>query len=399
MFRMIPIFFSLLAIYLCFRLVFPTKMSKKAKFFLCLLILVSSQCFYLSEMAIGFFSGVFEKPSHDTWRFFYVGQAFFVLLLLLVLFRDLVLLLNFILTKLGLRLPLPNLRSTTSAVFLLLFSFFLGGHAVWEALKVPEVREVSVPIVGLDPRLDGLTIAQISDTHIGAIFGRDWLQAVVDRTNALNPDITVITGDIIDSTPAQVADELPPLRDLKAKYGVFFGVGNHEYYRGLEAWVNYFQSTGMPLLMNSHHVVYVPDANGAPLVVAGITDSHGASARSMFGNADSSSELFAPPDVKAALAGSPPEAMNIVLGHQPKTAQENSRSGVRLQLAGHTHGGLIFPLMPLVAQANGGFVRGLYDVNGMSLYVSPGSGLWGGFPMRLLVPSEITLLTLKAVSP
>ena len=84
----------------------------------------------------------------------------------------------------------------------------------------------------------------------------------------------------------------------------------------------------------------------------------------------------------------------LMLSHRPSLAPESAKAGASLQLSGHTHGGLILPVTPLIAAFNGGYVSGPYTVDGMPLYVSSGSGLWGGIPLRLFVPSEITLITL-----
>ena len=100
------------------------------------------------------------------------------------------------------------------------------------------------------------------------------------------------------------------------------------------------------------------------------------------------------PDPVKALSGLSKDMTKIMLSHRPSLAPESAKAGASLQLSGHTHGGLILPLMPLVAAFNGGYVSGMYAVDGMPLYVSNGSGLWGGTPLRLFVPSEITLITL-----
>ena len=87
--------------------------------------------------------------------------------------------------------------------------------------------------------------------------------------------------------------------------------------------------------------------------------------------------------------------MKLLLAHQPKPAAEAAKSGVALQVSGHTHGGMIVGIDRLVARFNAGFVAGSYRVGNLRLYVSRGSGIWNGFPIRLGVPSEITLLRLK----
>ena len=92
----------------------------------------------------------------------------------------------------------------------------------------------------------------------------------------------------------------------------------------------------------------------------------------------------------------PPETVVLLLAHQPRQAARNAAAGVDLQLSGHTHGGLIVLFDRLVALFNDGLVSGWYEVDGMPLYVSPGTALWNGFPIRLGVPAEITRLILRA---
>ena len=101
------------------------------------------------------------------------------------------------------------------------------------------------------------------------------------------------------------------------------------------------------------------------------------------------------PDLRKTFDGAPPGAVKLLLAHQPKPAAEAAKSGVALQVSGHTHGGMIVGIDRLVARFNAGFVAGSYRVGDLRLYVSRGSGIWNGFPIRLGVPSEITLLRLK----
>ncbi len=256
----------------------------------------------------------------------------------------------------------------------------LGGAGVWQGLRVPAVRRVDIFLPRLPAALDGLRLAQLSDLHISAAFPREWVQAVVERTNAFKPDVTVITGDLIDGTPQRRRDDVAPLASLHARYGVFACVGNHEYYSGLEPWLQAFRRLGLVVLRDEHRVLRI---NGAQLVLAGVSDI----VERRYGGKG--------PDAPRALAGSPQGAPRILLAHQPLEARANARLGVDLQLSGHTHGGQIVPVNLLVAALNNGYLKGLYTVGNMQLYVNPGTALWGGFPVRLLVPSEITGITLR----
>lgn len=125
-------------------------------------------------------------------------------------------------------------------------------------------------VPGLPDALNGFRIAQLSDLHIGPTFGKAWLTDVVARTDSLNPDLIVITGDVVDGSPSRLEEDVAPLADLKAKYGVIFAPGNHEYYSGIQQWLPVFQRLGMHVLMNENTQIRV---NGTPLAIAGVTDT------------------------------------------------------------------------------------------------------------------------------
>ena len=141
---------------------------------------------------------------------------------------------------------------------------------------------------------------------------------------------------------------------------------------------------GIKTLLNENALLTV---RGTPLALAGVTDK----AASRWG--------LEGPDPQKALAGIPEGVTRILLAHRPALAPDSAAAGASLQLSGHTHGGLVLPLSPVVKAFNGGFVSGAYTVAGMPLYVSNGAGLWGGTPLRLFVPSEITLITLRGNAP
>ena len=136
---------------------------------------------------------------------------------------------------------------------------------------------------------------------------------------------------------------------------------------------------GVTMLENRHVVLTLGDGK---LVIAGVTDQQGG----RFG--------FYATNTEEALRGAPYGIPVILMAHRPETAAENAKAGAALQLSGHTHGGMMPVLDSIVARFNGGYVRGWYDVGPMKLYVSRGTSLWNGFPMRLFDPAEITLLVL-----
>jgi uncharacterized protein len=190
----------------------------------------------------------------------------------------------------------------------------------------------------------------------------------------------VITGDLIDGSLEMRRADVEPLRNLRAPDGVLVIPGNHEYFFNYRAWMSHYASLGMRVLENDHVVL---ERNGGKLVFAGVTDL------------SASRSPYPAPDLVAALKGAPPDAAVILLDHQPRAARQSATAGVALQLSGHTHGGMVIGLDRLTARANNGFVSGRYDVDGMTLYVNNGTGLWPGFALRLGIPSELTRFTLR----
>jgi predicted MPP superfamily phosphohydrolase len=140
---------------------------------------------------------------------------------------------------------------------------------------------------------------------------------------------------------------------------------------------------GIRVLANAHTVLR---RDGGALVVAGVTDR------------SAPTTGHPGPDLAAALAAAPADAPIVLLDHQPANAALATAHGVKLQLSGHTHGGMIRGLDRLVARGNAGFVSGAYQVGGMLLYVSNGTALWPGFALRLGRPSEMTRITLRTSS-
>ena len=256
----------------------------------------------------------------------------------------------------------------------------LAAIGVANAMRVPPVRDVTVAIRDLPASFNGYRIVQLTDLHVSRLFTARWAQAVVDRSNAAGADLIVVTGDFIDGSVQMRRTDVEPLRHLRAPDGVYAIPGNHEYFFDYRAWMRHLSGMGFHMLPNAHAVI---DRGGAQLVLAGVTDL----------SAPSVGE--AAPDLGLALRGAPADAPVVLLDHQPRRARAAAAQGVALQLSGHTHGGMIIGLDRLVARSNAGFVSGRYELGGMTLYVSNGTGLWPGFALRLGVSSEITRVTLR----
>lgn len=271
-------------------------------------------------------------------------------------------------------LPLtPAIRSSLLICTALGLSLF----GTWQSLRVPNVRTVEIPLPGLPAELNGFSIVQLSDVHIGSLLKADWLKEVVEKTNDLAADLVVLTGDMIDGSPEELRKDIEPLRGLQGRYGVYGITGNHEYYFGIQRWLPVFEDLGVVMLMNEYRTFSV---NGQNLILAGVPDQ----AARQFGESG--------PDYMS-LKGMFPDGIRVLLQHRPSSVSGNS--GADLQLSGHTHGGHLLFLKWLIATFNGGLVGGLFDFHGPKLYVSQGTGVWAGFSCRLGAPSEITHIILR----
>jgi len=247
------------------------------------------------------------------------------------------------------------------------------------ARRRARVVSVEVPIAGLPDALDGLTIVQISDIHVGPTIKARYVDAIVDAVNRLEPDLIAVTGDVVDGSVRQLAGHTEPLRRLKARHGTYLVTGNHEYYSGVEQWIAQFRHLGLHVLLNEHVVL---EHNGARFILAGVTDYSA-------GHFDEAHRS----DPAAAVAGAPSDiSIKLLLAHQPRTALAAAEAGYTLQLSGHTHGGQFFPWNFFV-RLQQPFTAGLAKLDALWIYTSRGTGYWGP-PKRLGAPSEITRLRL-----
>ena len=340
------------------------------------LVVIAALYHYWSRLSSGsIFAPEFPRPLviMFNWAF---GAILFLTLLQITL--DLGALLVALVTWQPVHIP-AGARATVGAI-----AGMLSAIGVANALRVPPVRDVTITIPGLPPAFDGYRLVQLTDMHISRLFPARWVQAVVNRTNAADADMIVVTGDFIDGSVAMRRADVTPLAQLHAPDGVLAIPGNHEYFFDYADWIHHLSELGFHMLLNRHAVI---TRDGAKLVIAGVTD------RSAPGHGQ------AGPDLAAALAGRPAGAPVVLLDHQPGDARAAAAQGVALQLSGHTHGGMIVGLDRLVARGNNGFVSGRYNIGGMTLYVSNGTGLWPGFALRLGRPSEITRFHLRPQPP
>ncbi len=272
---------------------------------------------------------------------------------------------------------LPRARRAPVFGGLLLGATFGGLLLLLEGIRgaaFAVFRRVDLPLDHLPPALEGFTIAQLSDLHLGVPLTHRAVRRAVTAVGSARPDLIVLTGDYITYDR-----HLPLLRDalapLSAPHGILAIFGNHDHWTDLHALGRLLRELGIEVLVNEHRTIAVGDAR---LVIAGVDDIWDGA-----------------PDLDAALAGAPNGAPVILLAHSPDFADEAARSSAAVQLAGHTHAGHIrLPGLGALFLPRHGirYDRGLWRVGAMWLYVSHGLGGW---PIRIGCRPEATLFTLR----
>jgi len=257
------------------------------------------------------------------------------------------------------------------------------------------IERVDVPVANLPPELDGLRIAQLSDIHIGDYMPPHEIARAVDMANGLQPDISFVTGDFVSSEGDPLDACITELSRLRAPLGVWGCNGNHEIYAGVEDDAErLFREKGMRLLRASNAVV---EHNGARFNLLGVDYQ-----RDHMTSGERTGPMLQ--EIEPLIRRDMP---NFLLSHNPNSFHRAADLGIELSLAGHTHGGQIkFEIVDhsvSPARLITPFVAGLYHLPMSShagaqkavLYVNRGLGTLG-FPVRIGVPPEITLLTLRA---
>jgi len=241
-------------------------------------------------------------------------------------------------------------------------AFFYSAHGVWNAFH-PVVKNVDVTIKGLPDRWKGRTIVQLSDVHLGHVYRAGFMRKVVDKVNAIHPDMIVITGDLFDGMDGTLPELVEPLKDLKAPEGVYFITGNHENFLGADKAYSMMKDTGVTVLNDE-----VRDVDG--LQLAGVSYPERGKVRDKV-----------PGRLLRTLPGFAPGKPTVLLYHAPVYIKEAMEAGVGLQLSGHTHEGQLFPFGFVTRRVYKGYDYGLHTIGDCSVYTSCGVGSWGP-PMR-----------------
>jgi len=258
----------------------------------------------------------------------------------------------------------------------------LSTHGIWSAYRLPDVTRRTLTFPDLPPGLEGLTLLHISDLHAGVHLGEDKMQEIVQRANALAPDLIVQTGDMIDISRSYIPPYVRAFRELRAPLGVVTVLGNHDYYTGEREVIQGCRDAGQVFVRNGCHVI---ERNGAMLALLGIDDPH---------NWQVDDPQVA--DVDAALRGAPAQAFRVLLAHRPGAWDTAAPRGIPFTLAGHIHGGQFY--LPVIGWSPGRlitkYVMGHFQRGRSQLYVSRGIGVVG-VPIRVFTPPEIELFELR----
>jgi predicted MPP superfamily phosphohydrolase len=273
-------------------------------------------------------------------------------------------------------------------------AFLVGGSSALYGALVGRhdytIEELPVRLPGLSKSLDGFTIVQLSDIHVGSFVGDAELEAGFEFVRRARPDLVVLTGDLIDHDPrvaerlGQFVRRLVPL----AREGVTAIMGNHDFYAGVDETVSALSRAGAEVLRNQGRVI------------------GGARGFALLGVDDVWAKRFDPhagPDLERAVRTLPKvdgrhvarDLPRVLLCHNPSYF-ERSAGHVELQLSGHTHGGQVnLVVRPGELFLKNGWIAGIYERSGSSLYVNRGFGT-AGPPARVGAPPEISRIVLTS---
>lgn len=267
-----------------------------------------------------------------------------------------------------------------SFMFLTLGVLLLGALSGFSAWQI-RLDRVVLQTSKLPPRVEKLTIAQISDVHLGLMVGERRLGRIIELLERVKPDLVVSTGDLVDAQMDHGDSRAAVLAKVHAPLGKFAICGNHEFYAGIGQSERFLRGGGFTLLRNQR--VNLNDL----INVVGVDDPVG---KRRYGENGPVGQ-----EEVSLLADLDSEKFTLLLKHRP-TVELESLGKFDLQLSGHTHGGQIFPFNLITALF---YPRqnGLHRLDkGSILYVSRGTGTWGP-PMRFLSPPQVTLIELQRV--
>jgi len=239
------------------------------------------------------------------------------------------------------------------------------------------IRTLTVRLEELPPALDGMTIAHVTDTHVGKFTRGPLLDRIAKATTELDADLVLLTGDLIDNSIKDLPAALAMVGQMKSRHGLFMVEGNHDLFDDPDEFIRQTYASGVPLLRNQAAFLHV---RGHPVQILGIPWKR--------------SEAAIADDVASVMTLKQPGSFPILLAHHPHAFDAAAEHGIPLTLAGHTHGGQLMLTEEIGAgPAMYKYWSGLYQKADRALIVSNGTGNW--FPLRTHAPAEIIHLTLR----
>lgn len=251
----------------------------------------------------------------------------------------------------------------------IVFAISYSAWGAWNAYN-PKITNVTVKIKNLPEAWKDKKAVQLSDVHLGHIYGKKFLRKIVNKVNAQDPDVIFITGDLFDGMDGELNYLVKPLGEIGAPDGIYFITGNHETYLGVKRSVEALSDTPIRFLDNE-----VAHVDG--MQIAGISYPERGKEESFSKKVESLRDF----DV---------EKPNILLYHNPNVAKEAKDLGINLQLAGHSHRGQMFPFQFITRYIYGDYHSGLTSEGDFNIYTSSGTGTWGPM-MRTSGRSEIVV--------
>ncbi|HVF30383.1 MAG TPA: metallophosphoesterase [Pyrinomonadaceae bacterium] len=252
----------------------------------------------------------------------------------------------------------------------------LAKSAIEEANSL-SLERIEIPLARLPKKLDGFRIIHLSDIHHSPFTNLEHIERAIKIANRLRPDMFVLTGDYISHEKKYIAPVALALGTLKAKYGTFACLGNHDHWTDPDLVVRKFKAAGIQMLVNEG---FRFEARGASFWLAGVDDY-----------------MVGKTDLVSALKGSFPDELKLLLAHNPLIFRQATRYGVDLTLSGHTHGGQVKvrdPEKRLLPKRR--LSSGLHQRKDSQIYITRGIGTVV-LPIRYQCPPEISVLELRAI--
>ncbi len=375
MFLAILIVCLVAALYTAYRLIGQGAYSLKQK----LLILLGS----LFLFSIPFLLKRISDYSGAIYTFIYISAYFIficgALFFCLMLVRDIVWF--FLCVREMAKNILPRKYQWKNPLFLkrtnyllMVVALVLSIISLYSGLKTPVVKETILPSNKIEAPLN---IVVLGDMHLSRTTSLSKVKKIVEKVNALNPDIVLFAGDTIDDNIFFIEPILKELKKIRAFKGMYCVSGNHEFHLDAEQLKTAFMMTGIHYLVNEG--VFVKNN----VYLAGVSDEK------------FKKEITSAQDIAKSLQGAKKGDYKILMAHRPQVFKSIKDNGVDLVVSAHTHGGQIFPFH-IISKITNGYLAGLYHKNGSVLYVTRGAGQWGP-QMRLFAPSEISLIKVQPV--